>query len=403
MPSTIVLGAQWGDEGKGKIVDLLAEGADLVVRFQGGANAGHTLKVGDRTVVLHLIPSGILRPGALNVIGNGCVVDLEQLAEEIEELRASGADVTPDSLLVSSRAHLVTPAHRFIDQLNGGAIGTTGRGIGPTYADKARRTGIRLESLLDGSLASRLQALNDEYSHLVRKLYGAELDGVAEATAALETAAPRMAPFIGDSAAAIHTAHRKGDRILYEGAQGTHLDLDHGTYPFVTSSSTTIGGAYTGAGVYLPFERRVAVVKAYTTRVGNGPFSTELDGEAGRVLRERGGEYGATTGRPRRCGWLDLPLLERSFRVNGFTEIALTKLDCLANLSPIMVATEEDPKGQPNYREMPGWTEDLSTLDEYSALPGPCRAYVELIEQRLEAPVSIVSVGPGREQTIQRP
>jgi len=404
MPNCIVMGSQWGDEGKGKLVDILAAKAHCVVRFQGGANAGHTIVEGGkegRKFVLHLVPSGILAGNCVNVIGSGCVVDLKRLATEIEYLRTAGIPVGPDNLLVSSSAHIVTPVHRRLDQLEGGKIGTTGRGIGPCYADKARRVGIRMDSLLDGSFLSRYAALADEYAKgpasSPENTFRPE-----EELASLEKHAQAVRPYVGDAAATIAASADAMQRILYEGAQGTLLDIDHGTYPFVTSSSTTIGGAYSGSGIYLEFDWRVAVVKAYSTRVGNGPFPTELDNETGLELRKRGNEYGATTGRPRRCGWLDLHLLRKSFRINGFNYIALTKLDCLRGFETLNVAVGRDDAGTPVYRQLEGFGSDLASCKSFDSLPSAARAYVRFIEDELEQPVGMVSTGPGRDETIVR-
>jgi adenylosuccinate synthase len=405
--ATIVLGAQWGDEGKGKITNLLAEDADVVVRFQGGANAGHTVVIRGEQIILHQVPSGITSRGALNVIGNGCVVDLEGLAAEIDDLDGHGVRVTPDNLLLSSSAHLVTPAHKLVDRLHGGRIGTTGRGIGPCYTDKARRTGIRAESVLDGSLERRLADQARECRAVIDAARNCDVLASADFDAALApdrvlAAAGRLAPFIGDVTLAIHGACTSGKRLLFEGAQGTFLDIDHGTYPFVTSSTTTIGGAYAGTGVFVELGRRIGVVKAYTTRVGHGPFPTELTGSLEEMLRERGHEYGATTGRPRRCGWLDLHLVRRASIANGFTEIALTKLDVLSSLEAIDVAVGRDGAGAPVYETLTGWREPIDRIARYEDLPARCRDYVAFIERQLETPVVIISLGADRDATIVR-
>ena len=361
MSNCIVMGSQWGDEGKGKLVDLLAAKARAVVRFQGGANAGHTIIAGNRKYVLHLLPSGVLTPGCVSVIGTGCVVDPDELAAEIDLLATQGVILTPKNLIISHQAHLVTPAHRELDKSEGSRIGTTGRGIGPAYADKARRTGLRAESLT-GKLGS----------------------------------------YVGDATQAIAEIARAGGNILYEGAQGTMLDLDHGTYPFVTSSSTTIGSAYSGGGVYLEFDWRIAVIKAYATRVGHGPFPTELTDKTGTWLQEQGREFGATTGRPRRCGWLDLHLLKRAFVISGFNYIALTKLDCLRGLESIHVATDRSGDDEPTYKVLPGWHDDIRNCRTFAALPSACREYVDFIEGELGQPVGIISTGPDRAETIVR-
>lgn len=403
-PTTVVLGSQWGDEGKGKITNLLAEQADLVARFQGGANAGHTVVIGDQTLILHQVPSGITSQGAMNVIGNGCVIDLIGLAAEIRELRDLSVDVSPANLMLSSKAHLVTPVHRLVDGLRGGRIGTTGRGIGPCYSDKARRTGIRAESALDGTLAERYEVQARECRQLLETWHDGEVADIDAALSAdeLVRAAAEIAPYIGDAAARISSSYLAGERILYEGAQGTFLDIDHGTYPFVTSSNTTIGGAFTGTGVFIDFGRRIGIVKAYTTRVGNGPFPTELTNELGERIRERGHEYGATTGRPRRCGWLDLDLVRRATIANGFNELALTKLDVLSMLETIDVALSYDSQGNPVYETLPGWSVPIDDVRKFDELPEKCRAYVTFIEEQLGVPARTVSVGPERDQTIIR-
>ena len=401
--NAIVLGAQWGDEGKGKVVDRLSAAAAVVVRFQGGANAGHTIHQGDLRVVLHQLPSGILSPGTLNVVGNGCVVDPVLLCGEIDEVEALGVQVLPERLRLSPRAHVVTPLHRFIDGLSGGRIGTTGRGIGPAYADKARRTGLRLEDLLNASWRGGFAARIEEARTRHPEIAAARWPDDGALIAPLEEAARRLAPFVSDARAEVADAARRDDRpLLFEGAQGTMLDLDNGTYPFVTSSSTTIGGAYTGSGVFVDFGTRLAVVKAYTTRVGNGPFPTELEDEVGARLRDTGREYGATTGRPRRCGWLDLVLLEEAARANGFTGLALTKLDCLSGLPRLKVAVARTAGGQPMYHELAGWDEPIRDVDSLDALPAACRGYVAFIEERLGVPVDLLSVGPDRDETLVR-
>ena len=402
MPNTIVLGSQWGDEGKGKIVDGLAANADVVVRFQGGANAGHTVVVEGKKYVLHLIPSGILSKTAVNIIGNGCVVDVIELAAELEYVAKEGLEVTPQRLRVSGGAHMVTPFHRLFDQMLGAHIGTTGRGIGPAYRDKARRVGVRLESLVDDTWRDKVKTLGEEYRHLARCVYDQEFPPVEEIIAQMEPAVAVVKEFVGDTQAELFEALQAGKSILFEGAQGTLLDIDHGTYPFVTSSSTTIGGAYTGSGVFVDFDHRIAVVKAYTTRVGNGPFPTELTDEMGALLQKKGHEFGATTGRPRRCGWLDLHLVARSAMANGFNEIALTKLDCLSGIDPIKVAVGRTPSGEIEYVELPGWSENIESVQKVGDLPEACKDYVQFIEDQLGIPVRWVSVGPDRAQTMTR-
>lgn len=400
MPNAIVLGSQWGDEGKGKVVDRLASEMDLVVRFQGGANAGHTVVVDGTKFVLHLVPSGILNSRSVNVIGNGCVVDILQLSDELSYLMNAGISVSPERLRVSGSAHMVTPFHRHLDSLTGGHVGTTGRGIGPTYVDKVRRTGVRLEALVDGSWKDKIAAVAGLCAGAAPRTEARPFPELDRTISEMEPHVRAIAPYIADTQTVIHACLKDCGNILYEGAQGTLLDIDHGTYPFVTSSSTTIGGAFTGSGVFVEFQQRIAVVKAYTTRVGNGPFPTELDNETGRDLQRRGHEFGATTGRPRRCGWLDIPLLRRSFIANGFNQIALTKLDCLTGIDPIRVAVGRGPDGTPEYLDLPGWQEEIAGASTIEDLPARCLAYVRFIEQQLDAPVTLLSTGPERHQTL---
>ncbi len=400
MPGCAILGAQWGDEGKGKIVDLLARRAHMVVRFQGGANAGHTIHHRGKVLVLHQVPSGILRPGCVNLVANGCVLDPILLVDEILALRGLGVQVEPSNLGISERAHVVTPLHRHLDSLSGSTIGTTGRGIGPCYTDKARRVGIRMESLAQGNLLPQWERLLEYHASALDAVDPSAISNLRAAGDSLQRAASFLAPFIRDIRHELHRADSDDRNILLEGAQGALLDLDHGTYPFVTSSNTTIGGAYTGTGVHLRIQHRIAVLKAYTTRVGNGPFPTELHGSIGQRLRRVGNEYGATTGRPRRCGWLDLPILTESAMANGFTAMALTKLDCLTGMDPIRVATGRTPSGDPSYQDLAGWTADISTARAISQLPSRCRAYLNFLERHTEIPISILSLGPARDQTL---
>jgi len=401
MPATIVIGAQWGDEGKGKIVDVLSADADLVVRFGGGANAGHTIWIGQHKFVLHLIPAGILRPDSRNVIGGGCVIDVVSLLTEMEELRAAGIVVTPQRLILAENAHVVTAYHRAIDRLTGGKIGTTGRGIGPAYADKARRIGIRLADLRDDCLAENLRA----QQHLCNAFIAAS--GHAQAAPDFEQvheelrAAGRLLhAHIVDLVPLLLDARKRNLHVLYEGAQGVLLDLDHGSYPFVTSSNTTVAGALGGLGVYAPLEKRIGVVKAYSTRVGNGPFPTEMLGADGEALRQKGQEFGATTGRPRRCGWLDLVLLRRTFAMNGFTHLAVTKLDVLSGLGPIRVATALNADGTKDYVEFPGFDADLTAAASYGELPATCQDFLRFLEVELDAKLLLLSTGPGRADVL---
>jgi adenylosuccinate synthase len=402
MAHTIVMGCQWGDEGKGRLVDLLSASHDMVVRFQGGANAGHTVIVQGRTFVLHLVPSGILTAGVDNVIGNGCVVDMTALRSEIDELRGAGIDLSPRNLHVSSAAHLVTPVHKVIDAAHGEAIGTTGRGIGPCYMDKVARSGIRLESLVDGTVLSRYRAQLAAWRSREPSLADDETLDSPQVLADMQETAQLVAPYVTDTPALIHAAHQTGRHILFEGAQGAMLDVDHGTYPFVTSSSTTIGAAYSGSGVFLPLDRRIAVLKAYTTRVGHGPFPTELTGALGAELRERGREFGATTKRPRRCGWLDLFQVRQTAMANGYSEIAVTKLDVLRGTSPLRVATAYSADGTVRYQEFEGWDTDITSASTYAQLPDASRSYLAFIESYLQLPVTMVSTGPERSQLLHR-
>jgi adenylosuccinate synthase len=395
MPNVLVTGAQWGDEGKGKIVDHLAARADFSVRFGGGANAGHTLVVGGKKIVLHLVPAGILHARCRGLVGNGCVVEPKGLLEEIDGLTAAGIDVRPERLRVSELAHVVTDYHRITDRIGGKAIGTTGRGIGPAYTDKVRRTGVRLGDVLAGTHLAHLEAQHALYGKLFPD---AELPSPAVAAEALTADLGRLAPYVGDIAEELHAAIKKNAAVLFEGAQGALLDVDHGTYPFVTSSTTTAGGASSGVGVYVELSRRVAVLKAYSTRVGNGPFPTELSDETGERIRAVGHEFGATTGRPRRCGWLDLPALRHAFRLNGVTDMALTKLDVLAGLETIRVATEHRA-GVPVLRDFEGFG-SLDGIESRDALPKSAKVYLDFLESALDAPISLLSLGAERDRTL---
>lgn len=429
MPTTIVIGAQWGDEGKGKVVDLLAPECDVVARYQGGANAGHTIMWGDQQFVLHLVPSGIFHEGTVCVIGNGVVIDPAALLEEIRMIEELGFEVE-GRLLISHHAHLIMPYHKAVEQAresyrDAGAIGTTGRGIGPAYVDKFARTGIRVVDLLDrDTLRKKLRAAIEEKNAILRALYGADgldVEAIIEEYVEFDR---RIDPYVKDTVTYLHRALKGGQRILAEGAQGSLLDVDFGTYPFVTSSHPTAGGCCTGLGVPpTSVDRSVGIVKAYTTRVGHGPFPTELDGSPARDpdnlgahLRSAGAEFGATTGRPRRCGWLDLVALRYTTAINGFTDLAITKLDVLAGLDEIKVCTayridgketdrfpgelERLERVEPLYETLPGFGPlgGVTALDE---LPERARDYLRFIEQRLEAPISIISTGPKREHTIR--
>lgn len=400
MPAYIVMGAQWGDEGKGKIVDVLAEKMDVVIRFQGGANAGHTVLHGNTKYVTHLIPSGIISGKSLNIIGNGCVACPYTLRDEINTLKSQGVLFTPENFVISSAAHMVLPVHKFLDKALNDKIGTTQRGIGPAYTDKAQRSGIRWESVLKGNfevlylehleyIGKSSALVNDDEMEKLK----AELPGLLKVLTILR-------PYIRDARPLLAEALQAGKKVLYEGAQGTFLDIDHGTYPFVTSSNTSIGGAYTGSGVFVDFDKRIGIVKSYTTRVGEGPFPTELFDRTGALLREKGNEYGATTGRPRRCGWLDLALLKQSCLINGFNYMVLSKVSCLSGIGNLKVATEYDAAGNPEYTELPGWNEDIEGCTNLEQLPQNCRNYIRFVEDFLGVPIGIVSTGPDRENII---
>lgn len=425
MANTVIIGAQWGDEGKGKIVDLLSADSQLIARFQGGANAGHTLKVNGVQTILHLVPSGILNPQAKCVICNGVVFDPEVFLNELEELKGRGIDVSPDRIAISQKAHLILAYHKILDKAReakrgGQKIGTTGRGIGPCYEDKAARIGIRAGDLANLELLrSKIRHAVIEKNALLTGLYkydAIDPDQIADDLLAL---APRLLPYIKDTDAIIHSAMEKDENILFEGAQGIHLDIDHGTYPFVTSSNTVAGGASCGTGIApSDIDRVIGVVKAYTTRVGSGPMPTELLDDAGSYLQAKGHEFGATTGRPRRCGWLDAVILRESVRLNGISDLALTKLDVLQNLPELKICVAYELDGEkllypPQtegamdqvkaiYETLAGFEEDISCAGAYDELPPAARTYIERIEELLGVPVKYVSTGPGREQTIIR-
>lgn len=423
MSNLVVVGTQWGDEGKGKVVDLLAAKADMIVRFQGGANAGHTLVVEGRQFIFHIIPSGILYEGKKCLIGNGLVVDPEVLLEEIESLGKSGIIVDSNRLSLSEKVHIIMPYHKAIDLAKEvakgkGKIGTTGRGIGPCYEDKVARTGIRAVDLTDPEiLEEKIRANLKEKNFYLTKFLDAEpleADPILEKYIQL---AERLKPYITDVSIELDQTLKAGGNILFEGAQGTHLDIDHGTYPFVTSSNPVAGSACAGAGIGpTQLHHILGIVKAYTTRVGAGPFVTELEDEAGNYIQERGKEFGATTGRRRRCGWLDLVVVRDSARLNGLSSLAITKLDVLTGLDQLKVCVGYDIEGQriasrpasmkkmaqcrPIYKEMPGWQEDISQARQVNDLPENARAYIRTIEEITDVPVSFISVGPGRDETI---
>jgi len=421
MPGVVIVGAQWGDEGKGRATDLLGSRVDYVVKFNGGNNAGHTVVVGQEKYALHLLPSGILTPGVVPVIANGVVVDLEVLFEELDGLAARGVDVS--RLRVSANAHVITQYHRTIDKvterfLGKRQIGTTGRGIGPTYADKINRVGIRVQDLFDeGILRQKVEGALVQKNHLLVKVYNRRAIGVDEVVEELLSYAERLRPMVGDTVLEVNDALDAGRTVLFEAGQATMLDVDHGTYPFVTSSSATAGGACTGSGVAPNrIDRIIAVVKAYATRVGAGPFPTELFDASGDYLREQGGEYGTTTGRPRRCGWYDALVARYAARVNGVTDFVLTKLDVLSGLERIPVCVGYDVEGTrfdelpysqsdvhhavPVYEEFPGWNEDISGARSFEELPANARAYIRALEELSGARISAVGVGPEREQVV---
>jgi adenylosuccinate synthase len=425
MTGTAVLGAQWGDEGKGKITDMLASESDVVARFSGGDNAGHTVVVGAETFKLHLTPSGILYPGVLCVLGSGMVISPRSLINELKGLSEKGVDVSARRLRIDGKAHLVLPYHIALDgasetQLGGSAIGTTCRGIGPSYADKASRRGLRALDMLDETVfADRLRAEAQAKNIRLEKVYGVEPLDINEMVQEHVKFAAQLAPYIDDVSLLLDDAYQQGNNIFYEGAQGVLLDIDHGTYPYVTSSSPATGGILAGLGIGANrIDRVIGVVKAYQTRVGAGPMSTELKDEVGDGLVERGAEFGTTTGRRRRCGWLDLVALRYTVRLCGMTELAVTKLDILTSLNPIKVCVAYEHKGQrlehfpadtrilaecePIYETMPGWKEDFQSVREDSGLPKTAIAYVRTIEDATGVPVRIISVGPERDQTIHR-
>jgi adenylosuccinate synthase len=422
MPGLVVVGAQWGDEGKGKVTDLLAERADVVIRYQGGNNAGHTIIRGDEVYKLHLIPSGILYPEKMCVIGNGVVVDPKVVTDEIAGLQRRGVNVK--GLRISANAHVIMPYHLLLDQagevkLGKQQIGTTRRGIGPCYADKASRLGIRVQDLLDEKILRKKIMAALEPKRLSLRPYAKDpiLD-LHTMTEEYRTFGHRLEPYIADSTRIVWDALDRESLVLFEGAQGALLDIDHGTYPFVTSSNTLAGAACAGAGVGPKDINEVwGVAKAYSTRVGAGPFPTELHDETGTRLREAGGEFGTTTGRPRRCGWLDLVALKYAARMNGLTALVLTKLDALTGFDPLKVAVrylgpegasfDEFPyhqsilhKAEPEYREFPGWSEDISGVRDYDELPQNARDYLDFISDYLALPIALIGVGPGRDQII---
>ncbi|MBV5318412.1 MAG: adenylosuccinate synthase [Desulfobulbaceae bacterium] len=426
MASVVVVGAQWGDEGKGKIVDLLTRYADYVVRFQGGNNAGHTLVVEGKKYIFHIIPSGILYEGKTCAIGNGVIIDPGVLLKEIAGLADKGFSVTPKKLLISSNAHLIMPYHQQLDQARENSlakekkIGTTGRGIGPCYMDKVGRVGMKVGDLLDPALfKDKLQTAVEEKNFILTKQFGAAPVDLAEIIDQFERFAEQLAPFIGNVSLVLDQARKKGQNILFEGAQGTQLDIDHGTYPFVTSSNTIAGNACIGSG-FGPshIDEVIGIVKAYTTRVGEGPFPTELpEGDViGDTLQQKGHEYGATTGRRRRCGWFDAVVANDAVRLNGLTGFAVTKLDVLSGLQKLKIATRYQVEGatfdympenirkarlaQPVYEEMDGWNTEITGVRSFDDLPDKAKAYLRRLEDLTGVAPAIISVGPDREETL---
>ena len=422
MSNVVIIGTQWGDEGKGKIVDLLAEHADAVVRFQGGNNAGHTMVVQGKQFISHLVPSGILQ-GKTCYLGNGMVIDPGVLLEELDYLSSHGIPVGPDRIRISEKAHVIMPYHNHLDiarEIKKGEdkIGTTGRGIGPCYEDKASRRGIRfIEFIHSKVFAERVNSVLHEKNFILEQYLSAAPLNADDIIDDYTAYASRLAPYVGNISVELHQALRSGKQILFEGAQGTHLDIDHGTYPFVTSSNTLSGNACCGAGIGpKEIQHVIGIVKAYTTRVGRGPFPSELFDDIGDAIQKKGAEFGATTGRKRRCGWLDTVILNNAVRLNGLTGLAVTKLDVLGGLDTLNICTGYEHHGktldyfpgdlqllaecQPIYETLPGWSEDISGVRDYDDLPENTKNYLRRIEEIAETPIRIISVGPARDETI---
>lgn len=423
MPASVLVGAQWGDEGKGKVTDLIAGGFDVVCRYSGGANAGHTVVVGSKKLALHQIPSGIMYKGAISVIGNGCIVDPEVVIQEINTLESEG--VSCENLRISGNAHLVMPYHKDLDgaheqKLGKNLIGTTKRGVGPTYMDKMNRIGLRVQDLLDdNTFNQKLEAALAYINPILTDVYGLKPYDQESLGAQYLNYAQTLKPYIIESSLYLNRVLDDGKSILFEGAQATMLDIDHGTYPFVTSSNCTAGGAVTGSGVGpTKINRIIGVAKAYLTRVGSGPFPTELTDEMGKKLRQQGAEFGVTTGRARRCGWYDAPIVKHSVRVNGLTDLAITKLDVLSCMDEIKVCVAYNCDGErydsvpefqarflhakPIYETLPGWNCDITGVRRFEDLPKQAQAYIDFLEKLAGVRISIITVGPEREQTINR-
>jgi adenylosuccinate synthase len=424
MANVVVVGTQWGDEGKGKIVDLLTRYADYIVRFQGGNNAGHTLVVEGRQYIFHLIPSGILYENKKCMIGNGVVIDPEVLLAEMQELQENGLPVTPERLMISENAHLIMPYHKALDLNQEAAlksskkIGTTGRGIGPCYGDKINRKGIKIGDLLDENLfKDKLKDNVEEKNFLLTRQLNSEPVSFAAINSQFQVFAEKLAPYLGNVSVELDQARKSGKHILFEGAQGTQLDIDHGTYPFVTSSNTVAGNACTGSGFGpVHIDAVIGILKAYTTRVGSGPFPSELFDDTGEQLQKKGGEFGATTGRKRRCGWLDSVVANEAVRLNSITGLAVTKLDVLSGQPALKIATSYEADGQtfkampsniritekvkPLYEEISGWQEEIGNARSLDDLPRQARDYIKRIEDITETPAVIISVGPARDETL---
>jgi len=425
MPADVILGTQWGDEGKGKIVDLFSEKYDVIVRYQGGSNAGHTVIVGDQKYIMHLLPSGILHKDKINIIGHGVVVDLAALVSEITDLENRGVKITSRNLIISDNASLVLPYHKAIDKgkenrKKDKKIGTTGRGIGPAYTDKYVRIGVRMRDVFnDAVLKAKIDENLDEKNFLLSKFYGEKTISAESVIKEIKKYRAKLKPFVKDTVYEINGLLAKNKKVLFEGAQGALLDIDFGTYPYVTSSNPTIGGVITGAGIAHNKIKNVwGITKAYQTRVGNGPMPTEMDEHTGNITREKGSEYGATTGRPRRCGWLDLVALKYVCELNGLTDILLTKIDVLSIFKNIKVAThylykgkkttrfiadgEELYKCRPVYKEIKGWEKNLCEARRYKDLPEETKNYIKFIENYTGVNISLISVGPERNQILRK-